>query len=247
MGARVLSSGLVAAAALGAPGPALAWPVDAAFDVVAGAERFARPGTLDWVEVEDPKVATAEVLESGELLLSGVAPGRTLALLHAEGQFVVWRLRVAAKGEKPKPVAGEAAMASARKACPGLEAKAGAGEAQLAGSIGDERCRQALLAVLETDAFLARELDLTFAMSALQGQLLSLQAGLAGVGLKRLNSRYLGAGLELGGRVSAAEHRKALWEVFRRSVGRVALDDQLEAAEEPPADAGTQSSMRETP
>jgi len=54
-----------------------------------------------------------------------------------------------------------------------------------------------------------------------------------------VNARYVGAGLILDGKVSVAEHRKVLWEVLKRTLGRFALDDQLELPPPPPAvDAG---------
>ncbi|MHB8873872.1 MAG: pilus assembly protein N-terminal domain-containing protein [Myxococcaceae bacterium] len=225
---------LAFAALLTLSAPALAWPVDVTVDVEAGGEKFERPSALSWVEVEDAKIATAEVLESGELLLSGISPGRTLLLLYAEGKFAVWRLRVSAKGEKPRPVPGDEALSSAKKACPGLATHPGSGDAALVGTIKDERCRKALLTLFQTDAFHAKELDLTFELGALQAQLISVQAGLKAEGLGRLESRYFGAGLVLEGKVSEAEHRKALWELFRRSAARVALEDKLEVTKGSP-------------
>ena len=51
-----------------------------------GKERFHKLCVVDWVEVEDPSIATAEVLPgSNELLLTGHKPGRTLLLLYARG------------------------------------------------------------------------------------------------------------------------------------------------------------------
>ena len=214
-----------------APLPAFAWPVDVVVDLEAGSERFERPSAIGWAQVEDPKIATAEVLESGELLLSGVSPGRTLVLLYAEGKFAVWRLRVAPRGGKVKPVEGGEALAAAKKACPGLTPHPGAEESALVGTIKDERCRQALLSLFQTDAYLARELELTFEMAALQTQLIALQAAFKAAGLPKLDARYHGAGLVLDGRVSEGEHRQVLWEVFRRSVARAPLEDRLEVQE----------------
>jgi hypothetical protein len=232
MRALLMRSGLLIALALA--GPALAWPVDVVVDLEAGSERFQKLSAIGWAQAEDPKVATAEVLESGELLLSGVSPGRTLVLLYAEGKFAVWRLRVAAKGGKVKAVEGTEALAAAKKACPGLVANPGAEEAALVGTIKDEKCRQALLALFQTDAYLARELELTFDLQALQAQLIALQAAFKAAGLPKLDARYHGAGLVLDGHVTEAQHRTALWEVFRRSAARAPLEDRLDV-EEPDA------------
>ena len=70
----------------------------------------------------------------------------------------------------------------------------------------------------------------------LQGQLKAINAGLTALKLK-ISARYEGASLVLTGATDAAGQKKALWEVFRRSAGRVAMDDQVEVA--PPPDAGT--------
>jgi hypothetical protein len=212
------------------PGAAAAWPVDVQLDLEAGLEKFERPQAIDWVEVEDPKIATAEVMESGELLFTGVAPGRTVALLYAEGKLAAWRIRVWAKGARPRAESSNADLTTAaRKACPKLELS----PSEVKGLVFDERCRQALLALFKTEAYLARQVELTFELAALQGQLASIQAALpAGV-----TPAYFGAGLQLKGTAPTEVHRKALWEVFRRSAGRVALDDQISS---PPAeDAGT--------
>ena len=61
-------------------------------------------------------------------------------------------------------------------------------------------------------------------------------------GLKELGleARYSGAGLVLQGKATPEDHRRALWELFRQSVGRVPLEDrvQLDVPESAP-DAGT--------
>lgn len=201
-----------------AAGAACAWPADVYVDLEAGAERFQRLSALDWVEVEDPSVATAEVLDSGELLLTGKSPGRTLLLLYAEGKVAVWRLRVAAKGAKPKVEPEGGALAAARTACPDLKVDG----SNLTVTIKDERCRQALLALFKTDAFSARDLELTFEVAALQAQLSALQLG------AQVEAQYAGAGLILKGKLPEKVYRRVLWQVFQRSVGRVALEDRVE-------------------
>jgi hypothetical protein len=214
------------------PGPALAWPVDLAMELQVGSERFHKLAAVDWVEVEDPQVASVELLAgSNELLLTGKRAGTTRLLLYAEGTFAVWRLSVRAAGERPPAQAPTAQLAAARSACPDLEAGQGS-EPFLRATVKDAACREALLALVRTDAFVARDLELTFDVAALQAQLAGLEPGLAVLGL---SARYRGAGLVLTGSASPAGHRRALWQLFEGSLGRVALDDRVkvEAAAPP--------------
>ncbi|HEX5750209.1 MAG TPA: pilus assembly protein N-terminal domain-containing protein [Archangium sp.] len=222
------------AALLLAPLRASAWPVDLVMALEPGKERFHKLSVVDFVEVEDPSIATAEVLEgSNELLLTGLKPGRTLLLLYAEGKFAVWRLVV---GSPPEPLpATEPLVAAARKACPGLQVAQGA-ERGLTAGVKDSRCREALRALLKTDAYLARELELTFELPLLQEQLTSLTPVLKGLGL---GVSYRGAGLVLEGSTTPEGHRKALWELFRQSVGRVPLEDRVTVQRPARPDAGT--------
>ncbi len=230
MPARMYSVG--AFLALLVPALAGAWPVDLAVSLEPAKERFHKLSTVAWVEVEDPAVATAEVLPgSNELLLTGQSPGRTLLLLYAEGRFAVWRLTVGA----PPPEEPAPRLAAARKVCPDLKATEGA-ERALSATVKDGRCRAALLELLRTDAYVARELELTFDVPVLQEQLASVGAALQPLGLE---ARYSGAGLVLTGSATPEVHRRALWELFRRSVGRVPLEDRVEVkAPEAPPDAG---------
>lgn len=208
-----------------------AWPVDVVQPLEVGKEKFVHLSSLDWFEVEDPKVATVEYLESGEILFTALKPGRTLVLMYAERKFAVWRLRVEAR---PQPDTGT--LPAALKACPKLEHHP-EGYDKLTGTVADDKCRGALLALLASDAFVAKELDLTFEPIVLQAQLKAIEAALAAARLK-LAVRYEGVSLILSGKTDAAGHRKALWEIFRRSAGRVAMDDQVELPAEA-ADAGS--------
>ncbi len=237
-GVRVVSllCSLLCLLALTVPARALAWPVDMAVALEGGTDRFHKLSAVEWVDVEDPAVATVEVLAgSNELLLTGLKPGRTLVLLYAEGKFAVWRLTVTAPGARPEPEPTEALVAAARKACPGLTVREGA-ERALVGPVKDAACRAALLPLLKTDAFLARELELTFELAALQDQLAAVTPAMKALGLE---ARYSGAGLVLQGQATVEAHRKALWELFRLSVGRVPLDDKVKVERPAASDAGT--------
>lgn len=208
-----------------------AWPVDWVHDVEAGKERFVKLPTLDWSQVEDPKVATVEWLpDSNELLLSGLKPGRTIVLLGAQGKVAAWRLRVGGK-----PLQDEKLSAAAQKACPELKWTPLA-DVKLTVTVHHDACRQALLALFQTDAVEARAIELTWSQEALQSQLKDLQKAFEQVAKGKVAAKYVGAGLVLSGTVSEAEYRKVLWEVLKRSLGRFALDDQLTV--EPASDAG---------
>ncbi len=231
MSARMYALGALLAFLV--PALAGAWPVDLVVPLEPGKERFHKLDTVDWVQVADASVAEAELLPgSNELLLTGQKEGRTLLLLYAGGRFAVWRLVVGA----PPPEDPAPRLAAASKACPDLKVASGA-DRSLSASVKDSACRLALLELLKTDAYVARELELTFDVSILQEQLGSLGEGLQPLGLE---VRYSGAGVVVSGSATTEGHRKALWELFHRSVGRVPLDDQIQASKppEPPAAAG---------
>lgn len=211
--------------------PAFAWPVDWVHDVEVGKERFVKLPTLDWSQVEDPKVAAVEWLaDSNELLLSGLKPGRTIVLLGAQGKVAAWRLRVGGK-----PVQDEKLAAAAQKACPDLKWTP-LDEVKLTVTVHNDGCRQALQALFQTDAVEARAIELTWSQEALQSQLKDLQKAFEQVAKGKVAAKYVGAGLVLSGTVTEAEYRKVLWEVLKRSLGRFALDDQLTV--QASADAG---------
>jgi len=208
---------------------ASAWPVDWIHEVDLRKERFVRLPALDWFEVEDPTVAQVEWMEhSNELLITGLKPGRTVLLLGAEGKFAAWRIRVG-----QKPLVDDKVSTAAQKACPDLRWTP-LEDVKLTVTAHSEPCRAALLALFQTDAVEARAMELTFSGEVLQGQLKELQSAFEKVAPGKVKARYVGAGLVLSGTVSAAEHRKLLWELLKRSLGRFALDDQLEVTAAPP-------------
>jgi hypothetical protein len=222
---------LALAASLLASVAAHAWPVDWIHDVEAGKEKFIKLPNVDWFEVDDPKTLAVEWLaESNELLLIGNKPGRAVVLLGANGKVAAWRVRVGTP-----PVTDPAALTAAQKACPDLKVTP-LEDVRLTVTVKDEPCRKAMSTLFQTDAFEARHLELTFDGKVLQAQLKAVQDALQQVTKGRARARYVGAGLILDGEVTAAEHKKLLWEVLRRTLGRFALDDQL--VELAPPDAG---------
>lgn len=228
---------VVVFAALFGGAPAWAWPVDVAVSVAAGDVHFERPSAIDWAESADPAIATIEVLRSGEVLVSGKAPGQTVALLYAEGKMGVWRLTVTKPGEAAAAVPAPSVDA-AKKVCKGLTLGEKGTEDALTVTVPDDACRKALLAVLQTDAFNSHELTLTFELPALQAQLQAFTAAIAPFA-PDVKASYVGAGLVLEGKVTQAQHRKILWAAFHNSVGRVPLEDKLEVEKPKAADGGT--------
>ncbi len=211
----------------------MAWPVDWIHDVEAGKEKFLKLPKLDWYEIEDPSVLAIEwVPESNELLLIGLKPGRTNVLLGAEGKVAAWRVRVST------PPAGDAvAMAASQKACANFTATP-LEEVKLTVTVQSDACREALLKLFQSDAYEARFLELTVDGKVLQAQLRAVEEALQQQTKGRVKARYVGAGLVLEGPVTVAEHRKILWQVLRRTLGRFALDDRMQQPEPQPPDAG---------
>jgi len=234
---RTALRGVLLATLLLLPVQALAWPVDLVFTLESGTDRFHKLTAVEWVEVEDPSVATVEVLSgSNELLVTGKRPGRTLMLLYAEGKMGVWRVSVTAPGAKATPEAAPGPLATARQACPGLQVNEGA-ERSFTVTVKDTACRKALLSLFQTDAWVSRELDITFELPVLQEQLSEITSALKELGLE---ARYSGAGIVLQGESSPEVHRRALWALFRQSVGSVPLEDRVKInAPEVAPDAGT--------
>ncbi len=208
-----------------------AWPVDWIHDVEAGKEKFVKLPQLDWFEVDEPGVLdVAWQADSEELLLVGLKAGRATVLLGANGKVAAWRVRVGTP-----PLRDEAAIKEAHKACPSLKLTP-LEDVKLTVTAQSEACHAALLKLFQTDIVEARALELTYEGTVLQQQLKRLQTAFGAIAKGRVSARYVGAGLVLDGRVSEAEHRKLLWEVLKKSLGRFALDDQLELIT---PDAGT--------
>jgi hypothetical protein len=200
--------------------PASAWPVDGSVDMELGHEKFLRFSAIEWAEVDSPQIASVEVFpQSSELLLTPASSGRALLLMYAEGKMAVWRIRVGGK-EALSPALSSSAQAAAEKACPGMKEEGG----KLVAPVRSEGCRAALLELFKTDAYRARDVELGFDAPVLQAQLAALSRALP----KGVTAQYLGAGLVLKGKVSAAARRKTYWQVFLNTVGRPALDDELE-------------------
>lgn len=223
----------MAAALLGSlfPGLARAWPVNGAVDLVAGSEVFVRQ-RAQAVQVDDPEVLAAELLPSGELLLTPKKLGRALLFLLSESGIDAVRVRVREVGGKISAAPlDEAALAAARKECPGLKLDQSSRGPELEASIATGSCRRAMLKVLQADDWAADRLDLTFHAEALQEQLAAMREALSRRGLGQgLELGYVGATLRLQGRLDPRRRAEVLGALFDACVGRLNFDDQTEGA-----------------
>ena len=208
---------------------AWAWPVDEVLDIREGGHRFQKLLAPSWVQVENPKVATADIFpDTGEVLLEGKSTGRTLMVAYAQGRVTVWQVRVGLPDSTAEGPPRPPRFRNARQACPTLNELAD-GDVRIRVRVADDACRKALLALFESDGPTAQQLELTFEMPVLQLQLDEIEKAFIAAKLSGLSVKYLGAGLVLSGKASEPEHRQALLEIFRHSVGRVALEDNVES------------------
>ncbi len=211
--------------------PAFAWPVDRIIDLGPSKSEVLELTGVEWWDVEDPAVVSVTFAEGTGLTLAPRAAGRTHVLLYSQGRFAVYRVRVSSPARTDAALRG-----AAQAACGKFEWKPN-DETRATLQVASEACRRALGPWLETDDVVASQLDITFELVALQAQLGAVEGALKAAKVKAEPLKYLGAGLVLAGRLRADEHRAALWAIFRSSVGRVALDDQVEVA--PGPDAGS--------
>jgi Pilus formation protein N terminal region len=206
------------------PTAALAWPVDGFIDVDPGKDKLVKFAALEAATIDDPSIASVEVMpETGELLVVATKKGRALVQLWAQGRSAVWRLRV---GEQPldEPAPWEAA----KKQCPGLDPKATEFELE----VKTPACRAALLKALEQDRVLPRAIALTLHIPVMQAQISQMQDALAAQKIP-IQLRYEGAGLVMTGTTAHEPLRRAYFELFKKSVGRLAVHDKVQVAAPP--------------
>ncbi len=213
--------------------PALGWalPVSRVVDLEVGKEEFFR-ASLRSAFVDDPAVATVELLPSGEVLVAAHAPGRTLLYLADESRVEVVRLRVRETSERPAPVlATEAARTAAKKACPGLKEE-GEAERTVAVVVSTPGCRTALRDLLGTDEYATHRLELNYSSDALQDQLSRLVKTLEAAKSPAV-LKYSGVTLSLKGQLSNAQKQQLLRALYAESVGPVLIEDGTEVADAP--------------
>jgi len=219
----------------------LAWPVDMEVVLKQGEAKFVKLAAAEWLEVDDTAVVSAELFDTQEILLEAKKPGVALLLVYAEKRAAVWRLVVeppasspATKPAAPKPLeAAPSPLQQAKHACPKLRFQPDR-LPKITGHVDTEACRQALLFLLAQPGWLARELELVFEMEVLFAQLSAMQkAAEAALGKNKLTLQYVGATLEMSGRLSSKQHRQALWSVFFHAAGRIALNDNIQVLSPP--------------
>jgi len=235
---------LVAFAAALLSTTAWAWPVEKVIELELGKDTILRMGAADWFEIDDPKVVSAEVLDSGdEMLFTPKAAGRALMMTYIEGKPLVWSIHV---GKPFDPKAQQASLAATLKACPKLAHKPGEYE-KLVGDVLDAKCRSALLETLKLDLFEAKDVSLTIEAQVLVAQLNELRAALTAA-KSPVAAHYEGATLVLEGKTDLPALKRALWEAFRHSAFRVALDNRAEVEVDggspPPSEEGAGSAKR---
>jgi hypothetical protein len=211
---------------------AQARPVAKSLDLKVGKEEFFHA----WVKavvVDDPSIATAELLPSQEVLLTPLKPGRATLLVVGETSLEAVRLRVYAEGSAVVPVrATEEQRAAARKACPGLTETGKEGEKTVSAAVSSAACRSALLALFAADEYSARRVELQFTPETIQDQLAVMRQALKSKGLEAVQAGYSGTTLTLKGSVSEAQHLEALKTIFDIAIGAVAVEDTTEIVEE---------------
>ncbi len=188
--------GVLLAALLLLPVSARAWPVDQVFSVESGADRFHKLTAVEWVEVEDPSVATVEVLPgSNELLITGQAPGAHAPAALRRGEV----RRVAADrdgaGRPAVPEAAPELLAAARKACPGLQVTEGR-RALAVGHGEGHRVPQGAAGALPDGHLAGARAGAHLRAADAPGAALRAGAALKELGLE---ARYSGAGIVLQG------------------------------------------------
>ncbi|MBI5546542.1 MAG: pilus assembly protein N-terminal domain-containing protein [Deltaproteobacteria bacterium] len=230
---RTALGSLVAVLAALGPVEATARPVGKVFDLPVGKEEFFR-AWLNAAFVDEPSVATAEMLPSREVLLTAHKPGRALLLLLGETNLEAVRLRVHAVGEKPPQVRStEEQRAAARKACPGLKEEGKEAERSLSATVSSAGCREALRELLAADEYSSRRIELSFSAEALQDQLGALQAAQkAKGGLEKIQLGYSGATLTLKGKATEAQRLELMKIVFDVAIGPILFEDSTETVEE---------------
>jgi hypothetical protein len=223
--ARFAAVTVAAVSLLLIPRSASAWPVDWTHDVAPASEKFLKLSGLDWFELEDPKVASLEWLDgANELLISGLAPGRTLALVGLQGRVAAWRIRIGGKGSEA--AAGSSQWGAAKAACAVFEA-APLEDVKLRVHVQNSGCSDALLSLFRTDAYEARHVEMTFEPEVLQRQLARLASEFSKLPGAAVSARYVGAGLVLEGTATRAAYRKVLWTILENTLGPFALDDRI--------------------
>ena len=230
----LLGAALVTATGVVRPQAALALPVDRVLDLTPGELHFERVRFLLAAAVEPADLATAELLASGETLITPLRAGSGLIYFYEEGQLEVIRLRVGPDPFPAPPQLGE--LRAVKHACHEVETHVAKGETFLHVTIPDQACRVALKAALAAEPLTAEPLTadhlrVVYEVPALQAQLRDMGAKLEAAGLHGLSLAYAGATLTLKGKATPLAHQRALSILWAEAIGRLDFDDQIELPE----------------
>lgn len=214
---------LLALAAVLAPAMALAAPPHAVVEVRPGDSTFVRLYQVRALGVVDPAIATAELLPSEELLISGKKAGTTDVVALAGGKLVGIRVHVRVPGTRAEEL-GPARLEAAKKVCPVLRVVGEGPDAQLGVTPAPAACRAALAALFQTDRFLTKQISVDFDPPALQAQLAELEPAVKAAGVE-LPLHYQGATLVLQGALGPAQASRLVVALYAHAVGGVPVDD----------------------
>jgi hypothetical protein len=214
---------LLGTAVLLMPALALAAPPHAVIEVKPGETTFVRLYEVRVLSVQDPEVATAELLPSEELLISGKKAGTTDVVALAGGKLVGIRVHVRAPGTRLDDQGG-ARLEAARKRCPTLRVAGEGQDEELSVTPTPAACRTALIALFATDRFLTKQISIAFDPPALQAQLAELEPAVKAAGVEA-PLHYQGATLVLQGALTPAQAARLIVAVYSHAVGGVPLDD----------------------
>lgn len=225
---------LVLALAL-APAVASADPPHAIVEVKPGDPAFERLFGVRVLAVADPSIASAELMPSQEVLVTGKKPGTTTVVAIAGGKLVGIRVHVREPGAARPDQSGAAELAAALKACPKHQL-VGEGADQELGAVPEPAaCRTALAALFATDHFVIKQISVDFDQPALQLQLAEMEKAVKTAGLDGVSLAYQAATLVVKGTLSRAEAAKLALALYGSAVGGVPLDDTELLIEEPDA------------
>lgn len=228
------------------PAQSLGRPAAANIAAAVGTEQFLKIAARE-VVIDNPSIATAELLPSKELLISTKAPGRALIYVVGEGVVNALRLRVHAPGDRPPARnATEDQKRAAKKSCPSYKEEPGPRGPDLSVDVVPGTCRAALLSLFDADDLLTPHVEVLHTPESLREQLDAILSAIRKLGLdKSVTAAYLGITLRLRGKVTAAQRLSLLSLFYDHSVGKSLFEDELEIV--PDAGAPPNGPAKEKP
>ena len=234
--------GTLVVMALAGPARAGADPAFATIELKAGESTIVKQGETRVLVSADPSIATAETVNTatGEIRISGKAPGHTDIVALSGGRLVGIRVVVRGEGKLATPYVGDpdALLVTAKKACPSLSVTGEGKDEHLEVTAPSLPCRKALEPLLASGRWTMPQTRINFDTDTLTAQLGLLTAALKAAGVEGLALHYQGVSLVLAGHLTAAQTDRAILTLYHVSLGGVPLnDDELEIEGE--ADAGS--------